>query len=364
MRIYVIGTRGFPHIQGGVEKHCESLYPLMAERGCRVKVFRREPYINKHNDFKMFRSVHFHDLHSPGHKNFETIIHSLVAAVICLCEKPDIVHIHNIGPSLILPLLKLGRLNTIVTYHSPNYEHGKWGFFAKKILMLGEKFVSRWADKVIFVSKTAFRSVDCISKIHIPNGVKSETPSSSWEFLAKSGIYPDKYVLAVGRLTPEKGLIDLVAAFKDMNCDYQLVIAGNADHETDYSRNLRRMAEADARIILTGYVTGEPLNQLYSHARLFLLPSYHEGLPIVLLEAMSFGLSVLVSDIPANREVGLSPDRYFRCGDVADLKEKMETLLKTRLTKAEQQGIRDRIAEKYDWEKIADQTLSVYEKVA
>ena len=152
-------------------------------------------------------------------------------------------------------------------------------------------------------------------------------------------------------------------AFKAMNCSYKLVIAGDADHETSYSRSLRQMADEDERIVLTGYITGEPLNQIFTFARLFVLPSYHEGLPIALLEALSYGLSVLVSDIPANKQVGLSSERYFQCGNMLDLKNKMEAFLQKELTENEQQDIRDLIDEKYNWDKIADQTIGVYEKV-
>ena len=154
----------------------------------------------------------------------------------------------------------------------------------------------------------------------------------------------------------------MIRAFKAMDSDYKLVIAGEADHKTDYSRNLRRIASEDDRIILTGYITGEPLNQVYTHARLFVLPSYHEGLPIVLLEALSYGLPVLVSDIPANKEVALPEDRYFRCGDVDDLKKKLEVLLEKGLSEEEQQEIRKQIEEKYNWDRIAEQTIEVYRK--
>ena len=154
----------------------------------------------------------------------------------------------------------------------------------------------------------------------------------------------------------------MIRAFKGLGCDYKLVIAGDADHETDYSKKLRQMASEDDRIILTGYITGKPLNQVYTHARLFVLPSYHEGLPIALLEALSYGLPVLVSDIPANKEVELPAKRYFRCGDIDDLKEKMEVLLEKKLSEKERQEIHTQIEKKYNWDKIAQQTIQVYKK--
>ncbi len=171
MKISVIGTRGFPNIQGGVEKHCESLYALIARKEYNVQVFRRKPYITKQNEAKKYSEVLFYDLWTLKKKNFETIIHSIIAAIICLFQRPDIVHIHNIGPSLVLPLLKLGGLCTVVTYHSPNYKHSKWGKAAKKALMIGEMFVNSLADKVIFVSKSQAELNRGKNKIYISNGV-------------------------------------------------------------------------------------------------------------------------------------------------------------------------------------------------
>ncbi|GAB6268095.1 MAG: glycosyltransferase family 4 protein [Smithella sp.] len=362
MRVYVIGIRGFPGIQGGVEKHSESLYPIIGCGGWQVTVFRRKPYVNSSNESVIFKNIFFKDIWTIKKKSFEAIIHSFITAMICIIKRPDIVHVHNIGPSLVLPLLKLGKLRTVVTYHSPNYEHSKWSPLAKFILKTGERFVTIFADQVIFVSKTQYEKISCNNKSLIANGVSISVPSSSFDYLQKNDVRSKQYILAVARFVPEKGLHDLVEAFSLLNTTYKLVIAGAADHETDYSRNLYRRVSEDPRILLTGYVTGEPLNQLYTHARLFVLPSYHEGLPIVLLEAMSFGLPVLVSDIPANKEVGLPQERYFRCGDVNDLKEKMTALIERDLTSDEREKIRRQIESKYNWDCIADQTIAVYQK--
>jgi len=362
MKISVVGTRGFPHIQGGVERHCESLYPLIAEKEWDVTVFRRKPYITNQNEKREFRKVNFRDLWTVKNIYFEAIIHSFISSIICIYEKPDIVHIHNIGPSLVLPLLKLFRLKAVTSYHSPNYEHSKWGWFAKTILRLGENFVGWLSDDVIFISKTQAEAVNYKNKTYIPNGVTIPKPAVSFEFISQIDVEPKKYILAVARFSPEKGLHDLIVAFKALECDYKLVIAGDADHETNYSRNLRQIAYEDDRIILTGYITGEPLNQAFSHAGLFVLSSYHEGLPIVLLEALSYGLPVLVSDIPANIEVGLPSERYFKCGDLRDLRNKMAVLIEKRLSEKEQTEIRKKIEDRYNWKKIAEQTIEVYRK--
>jgi len=363
LKISIIGTRGFPKIQGGVEKHCESIYPFIAEMGHEVKVFRRKPYLNKQNKLKKYYNVTFCDLWTFRNKYFETIIHSIIASIICLFQRPDIVHIHNIGPSLILPLLKLGRLSTVVTYHSANYKHNKWGKIAKKILMLGEIFAKKMADKVIYISK-AQAGLSCQKKmIYIPNGVNIPIPAFSSDFISKIGTAPYNYIFTVGRFTPEKGLHDLINAFKAMNCSYKLVIVGNADYETKYSKNLRKMAAEDSRILLTGYIDGEHLSQIYTYARLFILPSYNEGLSIALLEALSYGLSVLVSDIPANKELALSPEHYFKCGNIKELQRKIQMLIKKQLTEIEVCEKYRLIINNYNWLNITKQIMEVYEEI-
>jgi glycosyltransferase involved in cell wall biosynthesis len=161
----------------------------------------------------------------------------------------------------------------------------------------------------------------------IYNGVRLPETAARSDFLEARQVVPGKYFLAVSRLVPEKGLHDLIDAFQRLDTDWRLVIAGEADHETGYSRQLKARMAGVPRVVHTGYITGDPLNQVFSHAGLFVLPSCHEGLPIALLEAMSFGLPVLVSDIPANREVNLPRERYFRCGDVPDLAGKLAALM-------------------------------------
>ena len=155
---------------------------------------------------------------------------------------------------------------------------------------------------------------------------------------------------------------DLIEAFKGVEGKYRLVIAGDADHKSDYSRALKNSAAEDERIVLTGYLTGEPLKQVFSHAGLFVLPSYHEGLPIALLEAMSYGLPVLVSDIPANKEIDLPDARYFRCGDVKDLRSKISQLLKAGLSAEEKQATSQKLKENFNWDQISDQTIAIYKK--
>ena len=258
-------------------------------------------------------------------------------------------------------------LKVVVTNHGPDYDRQKWGRTAKFILRLGEKLGGLYANEIIVISSVIANIVR--ERCHrepnlIYNGVDLPQKSKKYNFLRQIGVNPSQYIVAVARFLPEKGLHDLIEAFKVLKGGYRLVIAGDADHETEYSKNLLHKASEDKRIVLTGYITGEPLNQVYSHAGLFVLPSYHEGLPIALLEALSYGIPVLVSDIPANKEVDLSSERCFRSGDVDDLRRKMQMLLGKGSSEAEWQEIRKQIEEKYNWDKIAEDTIKIYEKVA
>ena len=365
MKIAVIGTRGFPKIQGGVEKHCESLYSLLIEnyQTLQLIIFRRRQYVSI-DQTEYNKRIRFLDINVIRNQYIETIYHSFAAACICLFLRPDIVHIHNIGPALVLPLLKIAGLKTVVTYHSDNYNHDKWGPIAKSFLKLGERLAGLLADGVIVVSRKQKHlfAKNCNVDV-IPNGIFVQRLSNATTYLERIGAEPYQYVLAVSRIVPEKGLDLLVKAFQAVRTPWKLIIAGDADHETIYSRKLKEQIDIDDNIIRAGYIIGDELNQVYSHAGLFVLPSYHEGLPIALLEAMSYGLSVLVSDIPANLEVNLPQERYFRCGDVQDLVEKMTTLMGRGVSEKEKEDLRSRILAQYNWETIAAQTVAVYSKV-
>ncbi len=363
MKIFVTGTRGIPDIPGGVEKHCEELFPRIASLGHEVVLSRRSSYVQ--DTLREWNGVQLIDCFAPRVKSLEAIVHTMISLIQARMLSPDIVHINAIGPSLLVPIGRLLGLKIVVTNHGPDYDRQKWGRVAKGVLKLGELSGGIFANEVIVISEVIREIVRRRCHRHanlIPNGVTLPAPSTATDYLEGIGVRPGEYILAVARFVPEKGLHDLIEAFLQMSGEYQLVIAGDADHETEYSSGLKKRAEADNRIMLTGYITGEKLNQVYSHARLFVLPSYHEGLPIALLEALSYGLSVLVSDIPANKEVGLSPERYFRCGDVRRLTDRMQMLIKENLAYNESSSIKSQVAQKYNWDRIAEQTIEVYKK--
>jgi len=362
MKIFVTGTRGIPDIPGGVETHCQHLYPLIAAQGHEVVLARRSSYVV--DSLTEWHGVRLVDCFSPRRKSVEAIVHTFLAILEARRCRADLVHIHAIGPALLVPFARLLGLRVVFTNHGPDYDRGKWGRLARFVLRAGEKTGGKWANEIIVISEV-IRSIirrRCGRESNlIYNGVPLPVLSEQKEFLEKHGIKPGQYLLAVARFVPEKGLSDLIESFWRSSVGGQLVIAGDADHETEYSRQIKEMAKSDERIILTGYITGDDLLGVFRYARLFVLPSYHEGLPIALLEAMSYGLDVLVSDIPANLEVGLPDECYFSCGNIDDLAEKIDSHFQ-REPVADRYGFRERIQKDYDWQKIAAQTIKVYEK--
>lgn len=370
IKILIVGTRGFPGVQGGVEKHCEELYPRIVALGCNVIVLARAPYFSKEKRIAQYKNVRFIYLWTAKYPSLEAIIHTFIGALIAIVIRPDIVHVHAIGPSLSIPLLKISGLKTIMTHHGPDYERKKWGKFAKFVLKCGELFAVKFADKIICVSKNIKGNVsqkynrDDIE--YIPNGVTvPDIPENrNSKIFHKFGIEPKKYVFTACRFVPEKGLHDLIEAYLSIDKpEFKLVIAGDSDHPDEYSNTLKELVKSSSNIILTGIVTGSDLYELYSNSSLFVLPSYYEGLPIVLLEALSYGLPALASDIPQNREIPLAEFRYFRTGDIDDLSEKMQELIKMDITDDEKRHYQELLEKEYNWDKIARQTFEVYKSV-
>ena len=366
LNVFVLGTRGVPGIQGGVEKHCEELYPILARSGCKVFVATRTPYVPREKRYKRWRGVNLIHVWCPRQRSLEAITHSLLALMVAKIKSTDILHIHSIGPALVTPVARLLGFNIVTTNHGPDYKRQKWGFLAKKILRIGEFLGIKFSDKVIVISKNIKESLEKKygrkDLIFIPNGVRIVNYVSSSNILDDLNLIPRKYIFTACRFVPEKGLHDLISAYKSIkNPEFKLVIAGDADHETEYSRDLKKSVESSRNIVMTGFLSGSLLEELYANAGLFVLPSYYEGLPIALLEAMSYGLPVLVSDIPQHREINLPEFRYFPVKNVEKLAEKMIELINKGISREEQESQLRILEDNYNWEIIAKKTLAVYE---
>ena len=358
MKIIVTGTRGIPNIQGGIETHCEELYPRLAKLGFDITVVRRPRFINNINHANEYKGVRIKDLFAPESKKFEAITHTFLSILYARKIKADIVHIHAIGPALLTPLAQLLGMKVVVTHHGPDYDRKKWGFFAKLVLHIGEYFSAVFANELIVISRVINKSIGKYRKkgTHlIFNGVTPPKKAITTDYITSIGLEPHKYIIALGRLVEEKGFDYLIEAFNMTKGTkgYKLVIAGDADIETGYSKKFKEIA-FNNNVILTGFLKGEKLNELMTHAALFVLPSFHEGLPISLLEAMSYNLDVLVSDIPANIQVDLPAGSFFRVGDTEALAQRLEEKIKNHKLNVTYN------LEMYNWDKITSQVADVY----
>jgi glycosyltransferase involved in cell wall biosynthesis len=364
MKLMVVGTRGFPDVQGGIERHCERLYPRLVPRGCEVTVLVRTPYIPSAKRMKEWQGVRFIHVWSPHNKYLEAVIHTFFGIIIARLHSPDLLHIHAIGPSLLAPFARLMGLKVIMTHHGPDYQRKKWGCCAKFMLKLGEWMGVFCARRVIVVSQSVreylIERFKRYNLVFIPNGVDAVTGEPGISFLHTFKLKPQKYVLAVGRFVPEKGLHDLIAAYDRLApCTSKLVIVGGADHETRYSRQLKTMANKNPDIILTGILHHEDLYCLYNNAQVFVLPSYYEGLPLALLEALSYGCEVIASNIPATREIPLNTDAYFQAGDIDALTMKIQKALDISFTPEQRAYYKNLVKETYNWDRIADKTYAL-----
>ncbi|MCQ2107278.1 MAG: glycosyltransferase family 4 protein [Fibrobacter sp.] len=350
---------------GGIETHCQELYPRLAEKGVSVTVFARKGY-TKQNEPYYYRGVHVVPVLTPGVAGLEAFVHTFRCFCKVLKLRPDVVHLHAIGPSAIAPLFKMAGLKVVYTHHGQDYNRAKWGSFAKSILRLSERLGTKFSNRVIVISEYLKNWLNtkygCNKTVLIHNGVnipKALDESVSVKYLEKYDIVGKRYIFALGRFVEEKGFHDLIAAYKKADLgDVTLVIAGTADHECEYSKGLRQMA-AEAGVVLPGFIHGEELQAFFENSSLFVIPSYHEGLPIVLLEALSYNLNVIASDIPANTEVPLPKECFYPMADVDALAQKLTEFLNSPVQRNFLQVVR----EHYDWDKIADQTYKVYEEL-
>ncbi len=362
MKIVVTGTRGIPDIMGGVETHCEELFPRIAAQGFDVTVIRRKSYV--HDSLTEWKGVKLVDVETPKKKSFEAIIHTFRAINKAKRLGADVLHINAIGPALLVPYAKMLGMKVVFTHHGPDYDRDKWGFAAKTMLKLGERMGCKFADHVIVISdvirKLIAERCSRTENVHlIYNGVPKPEICDYPEYFKELGIEKGRYVLGMCRFVPEKHLHDLVEAYvrlkseKRIPIDMKLVLAGDTDFEDDYSRGLKHKASENG-VVLTGFIRGKKLHSLLTNALCYSLPSSHEGLPIALLEAMSYRLPVITSAIPANLEVGLDASCYHEVGDVSVLAKKIEAIANLPLQRIEYD------MSKYNWDVISQQVADIY----
>jgi glycosyltransferase involved in cell wall biosynthesis len=346
-----------------VETHAQNLYPRVAARGWDVEVLVRSPFVPRQR--RGFGSIRFRRLWCPRTRGLEALVHSVLGVMYAGLLRPDVLHIHAVGPAIVTPIARMLGLRVVVTHHGPDYERAKWKAFARFVLRTGERAGMKYAHARIAISQVIVQLIrDRFSRDAdlIPNGVIMPEPGTDPGYIRGIGLEPGRYILQVSRVVPEKKQLDLIRAYRVLQpTDWKLVLVGALGTD-EYSRQVQDEASS-ASVMLTGALTGAPLHELYSHAAAFVLPSSHEGLPIAMLEALSYGLPVLASDIPANLEVGLPAADYFPLGDSKAIAAGLSRIMGQPAPDAARSDRSRLIARRYDWDRIADSTVAVYERI-
>lgn len=361
LRVAFIGGRGVISKYSGIESYYEEVGRRLAERGHEVTVYCRNyftPTLEQHNGMRLVR------LPTIRSKHLETLIHTLLSSLHALTQQYDLVHYHALGPALFSFIPRLVRTKTAVTVQGLDWQRKKWGRVAEAVLRAGERASVCLPDATMVVSRTLqqhYRERHGIETRYVPNGGvlrDKREPNKILEW----GLETGKYVLFLGRFSPEKGCHLLVEAFEHLDTDVKLVMAGAGSYCDDYSRELR--THASDRIRMLGWVSGETLDELLTNAMIFVLPSDLEGLSLALLDAMGAGLCVLTSDVPENRELVDGAGFTFQRGNAADLAEHLKLLITSpAVREAAGKTARRRIEEHYQWQQIADDIESAYFEV-
>ena len=367
----MIGSKRIPSREGGVEIVVEELSTRMVKLGHSVTVYNRDGHHVSGSEFdseklNSYKGVDLKYVFTIDKKGLAALTSSFFASLKAAFGKYDVVHFHAEGPAFMCWLPKLFGKRIVVTIHGLDHQRAKWGKLAKTYIMMGEKNAVRFADEIIVLSKGVqnyFLNTYGRETRFIPNGVNPPEIKDCNEINQKYNLKKDGYILFLGRIVPEKGLKYLIEAFKKVKTNKILVIAGGASDTDEFLKKLKELGKDDKRIIFTGFVQGEILEELYSNAYIYVLPSDLEGMPLSLLEAMSYGNCCLVSDIDECAEVVEDNGVLFNKSNVNSLKDKLQMLVDSKETVYKYKNeSRKFILDKYDWEKIVRETLNLYSK--
>lgn len=372
MRIAVIGAKGLPPRQGGIEHHCAGLYPKIVEKGHSVDFFARSSYVDSswgnQYDYKGVRIISLPSLNDGGTDAF---MNSAVAALVA-GARYDIVHFHALGPALFswLPKLRSASTRVVVTCHGIDWQRHKWGKFSSSIIHAGEKVAAQFADQIIVVSdnlRDYFRDKYGRETVYIPNAPANYADSDpTFSYIHSLGLQPQKYLLFLGRLVPEKCPHLLIQSFKRIKAQgWKLAIVGGNSSTTAYTHELFDIAKGDPSIIFTGELRGKLLAEAVRAAGLFVLPSNLEGMPLSMLEAMMEGIPIVASDIEPHQKL-LCNNRglLFKTEDLQSCSKALNWAIKNTPQMALMaQSAQDYAQKQHSWEKVTNETLLAYSQL-
>lgn len=370
LNIAMLGHKRIPSREGGIEVVVEELSTRLVCHGYNVTCYNRSGHHVAGAEFdavkaETYKGVKLKTVITVNFCGLAAVTSSFFASFAAAFGKYDIVHIHAEGPAFMCWLPKIMGKKVVVTVHGLDHQRAKWGKFASAYILLGEKNAVRFADEIIVLSegvKQYFMKVYGRKTVFIPNGVGKPKIRKAGVIKKRWGLEKDSYILYLGRIVPEKGEKYLIKAFKRVVTDKKLVIAGGSSDTDTFINELKMQAGGDSRIIFTGFVQGEVLEELYSNSYLYTLPSDLEGMPLSLLEAMSYGNCCVVSDIPECVEVVQDKAVIFKKSNTDDLREKLQHLCDDEtIVQRYKDDVMHFIREKYDWKQAVEQTILIYQ---
>lgn len=369
MKIAMLGHKRIPSREGGVEIVVEELCTRMVKLGHEVTCYNRKGHHISGKDFDQeisdtYKGIEIKNVFTIDKKGIAAMIASVTGAIAATFGKFDIVHFHAEGPCAMLWLPKLFGKRCVATIHGLDHQRAKWGKLASTYIMMGEKCAAKYADEIIVLSKGVqdyFMETYGRKTNFIPNGVNRPISREANIIKEEYGLERNDYILFLGRLVPEKGIRYLIEAFRQVDTDKKLVIAGGSSDTDAFAEELRELAKGDERILFTGFVQGEKLDELYSNAYVYTLPSDLEGMPLSLLEAMSYGNCCLVSDIEECASVVEDHAVVFQKSNVLDLRDQLQKACDhPEVVRQYQMQAADFICEKYNWDEVVEKTLELY----
>lgn len=375
LKIAMIGHKRIPSREGGVEIVVEEISTRLVELGHEVTAYNRKGHhvsgkefddnINL-NEFKNYKGIKLVAVPTIEKKGLAAVTSSFFGTMKAIFGKYDCIHYHAEGPCAMLWIPNMLGIRTVATIHGLDWQRAKWGGFATKYLKFGEKMAAKYADEVIVLSnnvKQYFKDTYNRDTVFISNGISDPELKEAKLIKEKWNLDKNEYILFLGRIVPEKGIQYLIEAFKEIKTDKKLVIAGGASDTDSFMNEIKEKAAGDEKIVFTGFVQGQALEELYSNSYIYVLPSDLEGMPISLLEAMSYGNCCVVSDIPECSEVVEDKGITFEKSNVSSLKKELENLcINSKKVKEYKASAKDFILKRYNWDKVVEATLDLYKK--
>lgn len=369
MRIAMIGHKRYGSREGGVEVVVTELARRMAALGHEVTCYDRSGADVMTGDYaesceRMVDDVRVVPVKTIDKKGLAALSSSYFATQAAIKDGPDVIHYHAEGPCVPLPLARRAGIRTVATIHGLDWQRAKWGRLASTYIKMGERAAATKADGFVVLSKSAqsyFQDVYGRTATFIPNGIEPKQPRPVKQIKEKWGLDAGSYLLYLGRLVPEKRPELLIEAFKELDTDKRLVIAGGSSDTSEYEASLRDAAQGDPRVLFTGFVNGEPLEELYSNCYAYVLPSDVEGTPMSLLEAMAFGRCCVTSDIPECSDVLAENGVTFEKGSADSLRAALQGLLADAgHAGALGAAAKAHVEKTYNWDSVVERTLEIY----